>query len=654
MATNFARLYRGSDVRSLRVAAGPSGGMYVAEGDATGGNVANLLRLTASGSLVWGTEITATGGSTAYPYIASNSTHLALACDYGAGVGVTLYDATGTAVWSTSLPLSHLSSAGGIPWSAPPIAIASDNSVFVFGSDLSGEEALLCKLNASTGAVTWSVNLRDAASSAAGNWPGTLAVLSGGDLVVHVRGVLNYVQRLNGSTGAVVWSLGAVWPSAQPETGLGVDGSDNIYLVGRPSGTPKILPIVKLDSSGAVLWNRQINCPGAFTGLNITYNWSGRLTCDATGAYVPCEFAGGRHGHAFVPAAGTIATGTALLAVFALATPSSGLYTGAAGGTDVVSAFGYQELDYATGSTLEGFVATAGSAASEDSTWGDSSRVTRAFDLASGTATISTQTYTRASMPSFSSGTFSFTTGSTTLSVETYVTPRVATALGPVAAFGTPRWSGYVEVGAFTPSTAFGDPRVRSDAYPTSVGPFTAFGTGAYSDDRSTVATGLAATTAFGLAWAERDPLPGTPTTVAAAPSTVFGTPAVNGAAAVTAAGASTTAFGTPVSGWVCPVTGFAVGAFGTPTLSNPVRATSVLPAAVFGLGMTAGFGSTTGAASSTAFGLPVAAFGAAGNTTGAVSTAFGTPSTLNSRQRTRSGVFRTQWGVAQAERTAP
>ena len=39
---------------------------------------------------------------------------------------------------------------------------------------------------------------------------------------------------------------------------------------------------------------------------------------------------------------------------------------------------------------------------------------------------------------------------------------------------------------------------------------------------------------------------------------------------------------------------------------------------------------------------------------TGATSTAFGTPSTLNNRQRTRSGVFRTQWGLAQAERTAP
>jgi hypothetical protein len=128
----------------------------------------------------------------------------------------------------------------------------------------------------------------------------------------------------------------------------------------------------------------------------------------------------------------------------------------------------------------------------------------------------------------------------------------------------------------------------------------------------------------------------------------------VNGAAAVTATGASTTAFGTPVSGWVCPVTGFAVGAFGTPSLSIPVRPTGAAPSTAFGLGMTAGFGSTTGAAPSTAFGLPVATFGAVGNVTGVSTTAFGTPSTLNNRQRTRSGVFRTQWGVAQAERTAP
>lgn len=226
-------------------------------------------------------------------------------------------------------------------------------------------------------------------------------------------------------------------------------------------------------------------------------------------------------------------------------------------------------------------------------------------------------------------------------------------SLGVITAFGTPE----APVGLVTssaPSTALGTPTAQLVVGASSVGPFTTFGTGAYSDDRSTTATGFAADTTFGLAWAERDPLPGTPTTIASAPSTAFGTPTVNGSAAVTAAGASTTAFGTPVSGWVCPVTGFAVGTFGTPVLSNPVRATSVLPATAFGLGMTAGFGSTTGAAPSTAFGLPVATAGAVGGTTGATSTAFGTPSTLNNRQRTRSGVFRTQWGLAQAERTAP
>lgn len=226
-------------------------------------------------------------------------------------------------------------------------------------------------------------------------------------------------------------------------------------------------------------------------------------------------------------------------------------------------------------------------------------------------------------------------------------------SLGVITVFGTP----VAPIGlvtSFAAGTALGTPTAQLVVGASSVSPSTAFGTAAYSDDRTTTATGLAAGTAFGVAWAERDPLPGTPTTVASEPSTAFGTPAASSASTVTAAGESTTAFGTPKSGWVCPVTGFAVGTFGTPSLAIPVRAVGAAPATAFGLATTAGFGGTTGAAPSTAFGLPSATGHIGSTTTGANTTAFGTPSTLSSRQRTRSGVFRTQWGLAQAERTVP
>lgn len=658
MASNLFRLYRTADhVLQVRTAAAPSGGVYAVEGDVLTGTTAdaNLLRLSSSGSVVWGKNVNVTGGTAVHPWIASNGSYVAVSYENDAGdEGVVLYDSSGTVVWSTALPLGHIASSGATQRQTPPLAVAADNSVFILGNDGS-YEAILAKLNASTGAVSWSVNLRQSGVGATSDFKGLLAVLSGGDLVVTILGTLNYVLRLDGTNGSVVWSNGVVWPSGSSETNIGVDGSDNIYLVGRPhtSGT-KVLPVVKLDSSGATLWNRQVS-HGAHSALAYQFEWNGRLTCDSTGVYIPCKHlaSDSPYGHVFVPAAGTVATGTALVASFSnLASPSNEI--GASGGTDVASMFAYPDEASGGATYNEAIVVIAGSSAAEDNSWGGRTRTTYDFDVQTGTAVISAQTYTRATNPSFSASSFAYTESATTLLVDSYAPTYPADSLGPTALFGTPRIFGVVSQEAYTVTTGFGTPILSDDVFATSAGPFTAFGTAAYSDDRSVVATALAAGTAFGLAWAERDPLPGSPTTIGADPSTAFGTPAVNGAAAVTAEGASSTAFGTPVSGWVCPVTGFAVGAFGTPVLSNPVRATGAAPSTAFGLGMTAGFGSTTGAAPSTAFGLPVATFGAVGNVTGASDTAFGTPSTLNNRQRTRSGVFRTQWGRAQAERTAP
>lgn len=663
MASNLFRLYRASaNVFPCRAAAAPSGGVYAADEVLDGsGAYSSFLRLSASGSITWNKEIDLSGLGVfdVAPRIASNATHVAVAFEYG-GDAVVLYDAAGTKIWHTSIPLNHEAGVSSTaPWTSNHIAIAADNSVFVIGSafvSLVAGEAILCKLDAATGAITWSVNLRPSTYSSTGYFVGAIATLSGGDVIAVVKGTDAYVMRLSGVDGSLVWLRGLTWTAGTMQIGIGVDGSDNVYLVG-PGHTSSVrkLPVIKLDSSGTTLWNKQVSTPSGLASLGLQFKWSGTLTCDATGVYIPCAFddAAELSGHVFVPAAGTTATGNVLVATFA----SLGGFLsniGAAGGTDVASVFSYSDKASPGASYYEAIVVTAGSDASEDSTWGGRARTTYAFDLEAGSASIASPSYTRASMPTFTASSFTYVEGAGTLLVENYVPTYGATSLGPTTLFATPRIFGVVSQEPYTTTTGFGTPILSDDVFATSAGPFTAFGTAVYSDDRSAVAAALAAGTTFGLAWAERDPLPGSPTTVAAAPSTVFGTPAVNGAAAVTATGASTTAFGTPVSGWVCPVTGFAVGAFGTPSLSIPVRPTGAAPSTAFGLGMTAGFGSTTGAAPSTAFGLPVATFGAVGVTTGSADTAFGTPSTLNNRQRTRSGVFRTQWGVAQAERTAP
>lgn len=663
MATNLFRLYRSAaDVDLCRAAPAPSGGVYVAEGTftvGTNGNISNVLRLSSSGAIVWNKEITLTGAFGAHPYLASNATHLAVAHEGGgSGTGVTLYAADGTEVWSTSVPLLHNASTGADPYDAPPIAIGPDNSVFVFGSidvSFSYQEAVLTKLNASDGSIDWSVNLRDSASAAAGLWSGSLSVLTGGDVVVHVRGTLNYVLRLSGTDGSVVWSKGVVWPSGSSETAVGSDGDDNVYLCGRPHGTtPKILPVVKLASDGSTLWNRNIDHGSGLTSLGLDYKWSGRLTCDDTGVFIQCYFddALERSGHVFVPADGTIATGTALVAAFDNLGGVDVFSNGSSGGTDLHSVFAYADKASPAATYAEAIVAIAGSSASEDGEWGGRDRVTYGFDVEAGSATISTQTYTRASMPSFSASSFSFTEGAGTLLVETFVEVYNASSIEPTTAFGTPRRVGYVLVEEYTPSTAFGTPRLVSTVTASAVESSVSFGTAALQPDRSVTATAVTASTAFGLPEASRTAIPQPHVADSLGPGTSFGRPTASAVGAHAASGFSTTSFGTPVLGLPVTAEGFTSTALGTPTL-RCLAQPSGFRSTIFGTPMRVSLATAVGFAR-TQFGTPRALSPLAGTAEGLTSTSFGTPSCLNSAQRARSGVFRTQWGLAQAERTTP
>jgi hypothetical protein len=106
--------------------------------------------------------------------------------------------------------------------------------------------------------------------------PGAIAVMSGGDVVVVVRSAGDaYVMRLSGTDGSLVWMRGLTWPLGTMEIGVGVDGSDNVYLTG-PGHTSSVrkLPVVKLDSSGTTLWNRQVSTPSG----------SARSGCSSSGA----------------------------------------------------------------------------------------------------------------------------------------------------------------------------------------------------------------------------------------------------------------------------------------------------------------------------------------------------------------------------------
>lgn len=658
MATNLFRIYRSAaNIRGCTAAPAPSGGIYFAESEL--GSFApdtHLLRLSSTGDIVWSKSLTDVVDSAAY--LASNSSRLAVAfCGVSGDVGIAMLDTGGTRLWSTRIPFSsqiYLDPS----WNAPPMALGPDNSLFVLGNGATDDEAILAKLNASTGAITWSVNLRNNAAPGT-DLSGSLMAMSTGDVIVHLRGPANYVQRLSGTDGSVVWSKSVVWPSTDAETAVGVDPSDNVYLAGRAhlSGT-RVLPVVKLDAGGNVLWNRQVVHPSGLASLALSYTWSGQLTCTSAGVFVRCAFGitDDSFGHVFVPSDGAIASGTALVATFDQIIASGVGVKGDAGGTGTDSVFTYIDKTSGGATFQDAIAVTAGSAASEDGVWGGRLRTTYAFDVASGSATLSTASYTRATMPSFAATSFTPTEGSSTLLVQVFLVTTAATSIAPATAFGTPsRVAGTGVVDPYTISTVFGSPALTSTAAATSVGPGTTFGTAVLSLNRTVTPSSIEPALAFGLPWSTRAPVPQPIVADSTDPTTAFGEPAATSRLLSAATGAAaSTALGTPVLGLVALPAAFAGTALGTPRLVNLARASGTAAATVFGLAKKADFGAAATLGPTAALGTPTARFPFASTVTGLNSTAFGTPSCLRSVQRARSGVFRTRWGTAQAERTAP
>ena len=620
------------------VAPAPAGDVYLALTDTTpNGHVA---RVSASGVPVWQFDTT---GEYAFG-VASNADHVAFLTGTGSGTGAVLLDEDGTTIWDTELPLTFGST------TATVTALSASEAFAIFSPNTASTETVLVLLNGTTGAITWAVNLRTSGGDA-GFKPHGVAFLSGGDLVVSfLRAGGQTVQRISATDGSVVWSRGI------SNTGNyaipGVDGSDNIYLVGDDSGSPKILPVMKLDSSGTTLWSRQVEQPAGLHSAGLSFDAVGGLTAGSTGVFIPVSYGGSSTtycGFVFVPAAGTIATGNASIVTVdqqdgvIVAAPPVG---GVVGGAPVVMGF----RDESTWAIL-----TGGETAIDDAGWGAYTRTTWAGDVASGSMSASSSSYTRETTGSFSASAYTLTQSTGTLAFDVYDTHSVASSVAPATAFGTPIADGGPSiVGAWTVTTAFGTPMSGVTLTATGLAAGTTFGTPTYDDLHETVATSIVNEQAFGLPFSIRGLPPAPHVAQGLASMVAFGTPARFGAATVFPESTETTAFGTPSSGPHASTTGISsTAAFGTPTMHFVTYADSLGAATSFGLPVAGGFGTATGFVR-TLFGTPEASAHVRCIATGFGASVFGTPSTLNNYQRARSGVFRTQWGRAQAERTAP
>lgn len=702
MTTNVFRLYRsGADYAPTGVAAAPTGDTYVVVGDPDAlGDGVTLLRTTSTGTISWSKQFVPDDDSFAggNAFVASNSSDVAVSYTYDNGAGqttiVSKYDSSGTLAWRQGLDLYSVNDYG--------LAVSADGSVYITARGVADNDTYLVKLNTSTGAISWSVILRQSGQTTASLWNGPIATLAGNDVVAVVFGAVladgfskARIQRLAASDGAIAWTQTVQWPDQSSHfssTALAVDGSDNIYAYG-----PKLdatsppenaaytsFPVVKLDSAGATLWKRIVKPSGTpSNSYDIFLGATRRGTAGSTGLYFPLTFntvTTYYGGTAFVPAAGTVGANAQLIQ-YARVDSGGVVSTTAYGSATLNSDTHLGLISDSNGTYKDAFITSSGNASADDSSWGAHVRTTLSWSLvdASSNITLTSETFTRAATSSFAATTPStVTTGTSNVVSQSWASVTSANATGIDNSnnlFGTP-------TGQYPPGTAtgilnvsvisvprgvrveyatgiagaetFGVPGYRFLAYPAGIAATSAVGSSAVNLNLSYGATALAVATAFGQPWAEKGMPAGANVADGIVNVSALGEPSALATISAAAEGFSTTALGTPTAVYVQAATGFSTTAFGTPALRTPCNATGISTTA-FGTVTVQMFGLATGLSDPTVFGTPSWTRLSSLSSTGLASTAgFGTPDCIENLQHARSHLSRTRFGAPTITRTAP
>ena len=666
MALTLLRAYRSGgsvgDSQLAAVCAAPSGGFYTTDFD--GSTSDSLVRVSAAGSIVWQKALTPSGFYTTPPSaVLSNANHVALLTEYTdpddseQRVNLTLYDHSGTLYRQRALPMGF--NFTGV--TAGHAAMNASSDVVVAGLDSATDGTIMTLVSGSTGNIVWAVQINVVGASSGVDWSGPVAFLSGGDVVTATLGPVHtsanfrvYLQRISATDGSVVWSRSVLWP-VDNTTGLAVDPSDNIYLWGTPAVDPTgpMLPVVKVDSSGTTVWNRSVRSPTSQGSNPFELIGGVRGMANSSGVYIPVDLGPApttslsRIGHLFVPAAGT-GTGNVPISYFTHTGVTVASLPMAGGESGATHYFGYtEELSSATSLVLVG---TLGSSA-EDGTYGDYTRTTTTFDTGAGLATLATATFTRASGSSYSLGTNrTFTSGSGDVLIQALSTNTdyVALSLGVTTQFGTAS-CGYFAT-PLGPTTQFGTPSMlcRTTGFESSH-----FGTPTRQLlPLQSPATSMGVVTRFGDGWVYKDWTPESGRwAIWGEPKTAFGTATATSPLSTSASGWAAAQFGAPRARYPVQATGFVTGQFGAPTVVRLAQATGFLSTR---LGSPAG--QRVGAAqgfTKTQFGAPVARTASVFAASGFLATHFGGGLEYTAL-RARSAFFRTRFGNAGAERTAP
>lgn len=233
----------------------------------------NIVKLTTAGAISWQKLSTGAG-----VYINSGSP---ITLDASENVYIAYQDAftqpcvmkltsAGAITWQRAI------SASSLPASPQGVAVDSSGNVYVqFDLDggLSGGviDAYIAKFN-STGTIQWQRTAAGSGESGSGQGAGQMLTCDTAGNVFSLSGAVGgstYVTKLN-TSGTVQWSKTVNSTYNSSGGSIALDASGNVYAVYGAVISAVVVPvIIKLDSTGAMLYSRNITGTGAILGTSI-------------------------------------------------------------------------------------------------------------------------------------------------------------------------------------------------------------------------------------------------------------------------------------------------------------------------------------------------------------------------------------------------
>lgn len=245
----------------VAIALDSSGNIYVV---GQGFSVATIVKLDNNGNLLWQRNLGTVSGSSAFYAVAVDSSGNALAVGYGSNSGTTnaivvKYDTSGTILWQRYF-------GGGSYVDVSDAVVDTGDNIIIAATSISGTyKGQLIKYNSSG-----TLQFQRSFGGSSDDFGRAIGVDSSGNIFIGVQTNVSgsYGQSLvkYNSSGTLQWQR-RLDNQGEPRQ-IRVDTSGNVFLYGYsfPSNKPTSVAVVKYDTSGNVLFQRELG--GGFFASN--------------------------------------------------------------------------------------------------------------------------------------------------------------------------------------------------------------------------------------------------------------------------------------------------------------------------------------------------------------------------------------------------